>query len=128
MSGELGNTGRAIWLAYGADHLDAGAQALVRELARCADTLDRLDGLASGRQESWVELVYDDMGSIQLSIDKILEVRRNHQLTFKAIYGELRMAGIKPAGEDKAQGRDEGPQDMLAELRRQKENRERQSG
>jgi hypothetical protein len=125
MSVELGKHGTAIWAAYGADGLDAGSQALIRELARCADTLDRLNDLVTGRQESWISLVSDGMGEIQLSIDKVLDERRNHQLALKALYSELRMAGIKPSSGLAA---DEEPKDMLAVLRKQKEERERQSG
>jgi hypothetical protein len=128
MSTELGKTGLAIWQAYRADGLDAGAQAMVRELARCADTLDRLDGLASGRQDRWVLLAFDEMGEIHLSVDKILDERRNHQLALKALYGELRMSGIKPQTMSGGASKDEEPVDMLEALRRAKANRERQPG
>lgn len=125
MSVELGKHGQAVWDAYGASRLDAGAQALIRELARCADTLDRLNDLVTGRQESWVSLVPDGMGEIQLSIDKLLDERRNHQLALKALFAEVRMSGLKATS---GQAKDEEPEDMLAKLRRQKEERERQSG
>lgn len=124
MSAELGKHGQAIWDAFGAAQLDAGSQALVRELARCADTLDRLDDLVSGRQDRWALLVFDDMGEIHLSIDKAMDEQRKTQTVFKTLFGELRQAGIKPGGKLK----DEGPKDMLAELRKKKEERERQSG
>jgi len=124
MSTELGTTGQAIWEVYGAAKLDAGSQALVRELARCADVLDRLDDLAMGRRQAWVELVFDDMGEIHLSVDKILSERRTHWLAFKALYAEVRAAKIEADSKIK----DEGPVDMLAELRKLKGQRERQSG
>lgn len=128
MSDGLEATGRAIWLAYKADNLSAGAQALVRELARCADTLDRLDGLASGRRESWAELVYDHMGEIVLTVDKILTERRNHQMTFKSLHNELRLAGIKPEQAEMPVVLKDEPRDVLAERRAAKERRERQHG
>lgn len=128
----LGETGTRIWVALQGDKLDAGSQALVRELARCADTLDRLDGLALGRRDEWATLVFDDMGEVHLTVDKILEVRRNHQLTLKALFAEVRSAGIKantgkaPGG---AIGADEEPEeDMISKRRREKAERERQSG
>lgn len=128
MSTGLGETGKLVWDAYGADRLDAGSQALVRELARCADTLDRLDGLAIGRQESWVELVFDDMGEIHLAVDKILDQRRNHQLALKALFAEVRAAGIKAGESGKSKDENEEPEDMLTKRRLEKEARERQLG
>ena len=131
MTDELGKTGKAVWDAFGADKLDSASQALVRELARSAEVLDRLDGLASGRREVWVSLVFDEMGEIQLTVDKLLDEQRKTQVVFKQLFGELRQAGIKPQvrfnpgnkGEE-----DEGPVDVLAALRKKKEERERQSG
>lgn len=127
MATELGETGLAIWSAYGADKLDAGAQSLVRELARCADTLDRLDDLATGRREGWALLVFDDMGEVHLSIDKILDERRNHQLALRAIHAEIRQAGIRPAAA-KATASQGEEEDMLTKRRREREERERKLG
>lgn len=128
MSAELGKTGQFIWDAYGAGKLDASSQALVRELARCADTLDRLDGLAAGRKGEWAFLVFDDMGEIHLSIDKVLDEQRKTQMVFKGLFGELRQAGIKVQAGGEVPQVAGPPQDMLAILRKQKEDRERKSG
>jgi hypothetical protein len=127
MSTDLGKQGRAIWDAYGAATLPAHQQALIMELARCADMCDRLDGLAAGRQEAWITLVFDDMGEIHLSIDKVLELRLKHQGMYKTIFAEVRTAQI-PFATSVTAKKDEGPVDMLAELRAEKERRERQSG
>lgn len=128
MLADLQATGQLIWNAYRADTLDAGSQALIREFARCADTLDRLDDLARGRQETWVSLARDEMGEIHVSVDKILDQRRNHQLALRAIHAEIRQAGIKPVGVE-GKSTDEKPEeDMLARMRRLKAERERQSG
>lgn len=123
-SGELGKRGSAIWTAYAADKLSAADQALVREFARCADTLDRLDGLAAAREESWATLVFSDMGEVHVSVDKILDERRNHQLALKALYNEIRQSGIKTAASDT---KDEA-EDPLAKRRREREERERKLG
>ena len=88
---------------------------------------DRLDGLAAGRQESWATLVFDDMGEVHLSVDKVLELRLKHQGMYKTLFAEVRAANIGLTTSDTA-SKDEGPKDMLAELRREKELRERQSG
>lgn len=127
MSDGLGNSGRAIWDAYGAGGLDAGQQALVREFARCADTLDRLDDLAAGRREAWASLVFDDMGEVHLSVDKILDERRQHQIALKQLYGEMRMSGIKPGRVAGGKSKDEEPEDMLAQLRKDRADRERRA-
>jgi hypothetical protein len=128
MATELGETGKLIWAALKAETLDASSQALVRELARCADTLDRLDGLATGRREEWAVLTFDEMGEVHLSVDKILDVRRSHQLAFKALFAEVKAAGIKADEGSSSNSKDEEPEDMLAKLRRQKESRESPSG
>lgn len=128
MRSQLGVSGKAIWDAYAADKLDAGARALVLEFARCADTLDRLDGLATGRQDSWASLVFDDMGEVHLSVDKVLDERRNHQIALKQLYSEMRMSRIQPDLGSGSNSKDEGPEDMLAKLRRQREERESKSG
>jgi hypothetical protein len=128
MRSELEPTGQAIWDAYGADTLDAGTRSLVLQFARCADTLDRLRGLAQGRRESWASLVFDDMGEVHLSVDKILDEQRQYQLALKQIYGEMRMAGIKPTARTGTQAKDEEPEDMLTRRRRERVERERKLG
>jgi len=128
MSADLEATGKAIWVAFGADRLDASAQALVRELARCADVLDRLHDLAIGRREAWASLVFDEMGQVHLSVDRILDEQRKSMIVFKTLYGELRQAGIKPGAQPAPAHGGDDPEDMLAALRRNKELRERQSG
>lgn len=122
---DLGRTGRAIWTAYGASKLNAASQALVREMARCADTLDKLDALIVGKSDRWALLVFDDMGEVHLSIDKVLDERRNHQLALKALFAEVRAAGIVPV--ESAANMAE-PEDMLSRRRREREERERQLG
>jgi hypothetical protein len=125
-------SGQLIWNAYAGDRLDAASAALVRELARCADTLDRLDGLARGRRESWVVLAFDEMGEIHLSVDKILDQRRNHQLAFKQLIAEIRAAKIpinpeltKTLKDQPTQQAEETP---LEKARRMKAERERRLG
>lgn len=124
----LGPSGKAIWAAMSAEALDASAQALVLEFARCADTCDRLDGLAAGRQESWVTLVFDDMGEIHLNIDKILELRLKHQTVLRSLFAEVRGLKVVPVANQGGSEAADAPKDMLAILRKQKDERERQSG
>lgn len=121
----LGESGTAIWAAFKATTLDAGSQALVLELARCADTCDRLDGLVAGRHDSWASLAFDDMGEIHLHIDKILELRLKHQNTLKALYAEVRAAKI---GVKEGEAPVEQPKSLVDQLKLKREERERQSG
>jgi hypothetical protein len=127
MRSELGDSGRAIWDAYGAEKLDAPARTLVLSYARAADVADRLDGLAMARTDSWATLVFDEMGEVHLAVDKILDQTRNQLLALKTIYAELRQAGIRPA-QTKSQTADEEPDDMLTKRRKEREERERKLG
>jgi hypothetical protein len=128
MRSELGPTGQDIWDAYQADKLDAGSRTLVLSYARAADIADRLDGLAMARKEQWASLVFDDMGEVQLSVDKILDQARNQLMALKQLHGELRQAGIKATGGGKTEAKDEEPEDMLTRRRKEKEDRERKLG
>lgn len=128
MRSELGTSGQAIWDAYGAANLDAAARAIVLEYARCADVADRLNELVTARKETWASLVFDDMGEVHLSIDKILDQARNQQNTLRGLHAELRQAGIRPVPVEKPKAKDEEPGDMLAAMRKAKQDRERQSG
>lgn len=128
MRDELGATGQAVWDAYGADHLDAGARQLVLAYARAADVADRLDGLAVARKESWASLTFDDMGEVHLSVDKILDQHRAQLLALKQLHSELRQAGIKATAPTGTKATDEEPDDMLARRRKEREERERKLG
>lgn len=125
MREELGSSGKAIWDAYGAANLDAGACTLVLAYARAADISDRLDALANARQGAWAVLTFDEMGEIHLSIDKILDQARAQALAVKQIASELRQAGIKPSNKKAAADQDD---DMLSKRRREREERERKLG
>lgn len=128
MRSELGPSGQAIWDAYGAANLDAGSRTLVLAYARAADIADKLDGLAMARKEDWASLVFDDMGEVNLMVDKILDQARNQLMALKQLHGELRMAGIKATGGSGAEAKDEEPEDMLTRRRREREERERKLG
>lgn len=127
MSDQLGESGRLIWEAFNADRLEPHSRALVLELARCADTCDRLDGIAAGREDVWIDIARDDMGEIHLSIDRVLELRLKHQLALKTLYAEVRAAKLVSVPVGGASGAPKEPEDMLARLRRDKERRENQS-
>lgn len=126
MRSDLGPSGQAIWDAYDAGRLDAATKALVLEYARCADTADRLDGLVKAREERWALLVFDDMGEVHLTIDKILDQARNQQNALRGLHAELRQAGIKPVKAEENAGAQFKDEDMLARRRREREQRERQ--
>lgn len=125
---ELGPSGRAIWDAYEGSKLEAGHQALVLEYARCADVADKLNGLVTGRADSWVTIVFDEMGEVHLSIDKVLDQAVKNQGMLRTLHAEIRQANIKAKAGSGVQARDEEPEDMLSARRREKEDRERQHG
>lgn len=124
----LGPTGAAIWAAFQADKLDQAAQALVREYARCADTLDKIDGLVRAKQSAWAMLVFDDMGEVHLEINRILDEQRKTQVVLKTLAAEIRQAGIKAGGGSASQTKEADEGDMLAQRRADKERREQQHG
>ncbi len=127
MRDTLEASGRAIWDSMGADKLPPVHRALVLEYARAADTADRLAGLASGRRESWAELIYDEMGEVHLAVDKLLGEQRNTQTVLKSVHAELRAAGLFAAAPETPASApaEETP---LERRRREKEERERQLG
>lgn len=126
---ELGKTGQQIWSAFNASALDGATQTLVRELARTADSLDGLDQLVKGNREAWAVLVFDDMGTVHLSVDKLLDARAKQQAIYKQLWAELRGWGVKPqAGSGMETPADEEPVDVLAMRRKEKEERERNHG
>lgn len=115
---DLEARGRDIWAAYGADKLPAGSRALVHELARSADTLDRLDALVIGKREVWVELVTDDVGNVTLSVDGLLAERRQQQANFKQLMGEVRQLGLKQDGTAQVTPEDEEKENRGATILR----------
>lgn len=59
-----------------------------------ADTLDGLARLAAGDVDAWAKLKTED-GDITLEISSLVAERRQQQLAFKQIMGELRQQGLK---------------------------------
>lgn len=113
---ELQARGREIYAAFNADSLPAGNRALVMEAARCADLLDKLDGLIQGDQSAWLKLVFDDMGEVTLSMDGVVGERRQQQMALRQLMSEIRQAGIKQAaGEEKTPN---GRGGLILELQR----------
>lgn len=75
--------------------------ALVEEICRTADRLDRLDAIVNGRDRAWLTLEVDDVGEVTVVVDKVLGEARQQQMAFKGLLGELRAmrgASAKTAG------------------------------
>ncbi len=123
MRGELGERGKAIWDAYGADKLPAGAQALIHELARVADTLDRLAVLAAGDVDTWATLQFEDGGEVSLEINNVIAERRQQQLAFARLLGEIRQSGIKQTKpkDETANDDNDDPGAIILKLQRRSE-------
>lgn len=99
----LKERGRQIWDAYSADELPAGNRAMVHELCRLADALDKLDAILGARRTEWIK-VLDEFGDgqVTLEVNALLGERRQHALAFTTVMRELRTAGIEQsAGERK---------------------------
>ncbi|HEY9415703.1 MAG TPA: hypothetical protein VIQ30_13150, partial [Pseudonocardia sp.] len=64
--------------------------ALVEEICRTADRLDRLDAIVNGRDRAWLTLEVDDVGEVTVVVDKVLGEARQQQMAFKGLLGELR--------------------------------------
>lgn len=92
----LKERGQKIWEAYSADDLPAASRAMVHELCRMADALDRLDALLGGRAAEWIKVLeeYGD-GEVTLEVNGVLGERRQHALAFTTMLREIRMAGIE---------------------------------
>lgn len=82
--------------------------ALVEEICRCADRLDRLDAIVNGRDRAWLTLEVDDVGVVTVMVDKVLTEARQQQTTFKALLAELRAVRGASA---KVAGRGRSPQE-----------------
>lgn len=123
----LKDRGRSIWEAYDTDAMSAVDRALIHELARLADALDKLDMILGARASDWAKIIIDEVGEVTLEVNGLLGERRQHAIAFKTLYAEVRAAKLVPRQVGKVQIPDE-PEDMLAGLRAEKEKRERQSG
>lgn len=98
----LKERGQAIWDAYEADDLPQGSKAMVHELCRLADALDKLDMLLAVNKDVWAKILEGIDGEVTLEVNGLLGERRQHALAFTTLYRELRTAGIKESsGEEK---------------------------
>lgn len=96
----LKERGRAIWEAYDADGLAAANKAMVHELCRMADALDKLDAILGARASEWVVIAEDIQGELTLEVNAVLNERRQHALAFTTMLREIRAAGIEQAAKD----------------------------
>lgn len=96
----LKERGRAIWEAYDADALAAANKAMVHELCRMADALDKLDAILGARADEWVVIAEDLQGEVTLEVNAVLNERRQHALAFTTMLREIRAAGIEQAARD----------------------------
>ncbi len=93
--------GRRLWRALTADGEPPALEVpLIEELCRLVDRLDRFDGMVNGRDRAWLQLQLDDLGEVEVVVDKVLAEARQQQATFKQLLSELRQlrgAAASPA-------------------------------
>lgn len=105
----LKERGQAIWAAYSADDLPEGTKAMVHELCRLADTLDKLDMILGARASEWAKIVDGVDGEVTLEVNGLIGERRQNALAFKVLYAELRSAGAKEVtGNEKGESEGRG--------------------
>lgn len=107
MTPQLRARGRRMWDQLVSDDDPVEVVALVEEICRCADRLDRLDAIVNGRDRAWLTLEVDDVGEVTVVVDKVLGEARQQQTTFKSLLAELR--AIRGAA-TKTSGRGRAPQ------------------
>lgn len=97
--------------------------ALVEEICRCADRLDRLDAIVNGRDRAWLTLEVDDVGEVTVVVDRVLAEARQQQTTFKALLAELRAirsasakTGRSRAPQSSSKGGGAGVADLAARI------------
>lgn len=98
--------GRRMWEQLVSDGDPVEVVALVEEICRTADRLDRLDAIVNGRDRAWLTLEVDDVGEVTVVVDKVLGESRQQQMAFKGLLSELRaMRGTsaKNSGRGRAQ-------------------------
>lgn len=114
---DLEERGRSIWVAFEADKLPAGNRALIHEIARSADALDRLDALLVGRRDAWATIVFSDMGDVTLTVDGVLAERRQQQTNLKNLLMEARQAGLKQTNVDAPKDEKESRAGVILQFR-----------
>ncbi|MEW2474621.1 hypothetical protein AB0875_12600 [Micromonospora gifhornensis] len=82
--------GQRMWDQLVGDDDPVEVVALVEEICRTADRLDRLDAIVNGRDRAWLTLEVDDVGEVTVVVDKVLGEARQQQMTFKGLLAELR--------------------------------------
>ena len=101
MTPRLRARGRRMWDQLVTDDDPVEVVALVEEICRTADRLDRLDAIVNGRDRAWLTLEVDDVGEVTVVVDKVLGEARQQQMAFKGLLSELRAirgASAKTAG------------------------------
>lgn len=96
----FGPRGARIWSAY-CERADGEAGlALLEELCRTADRLDRLDALLTGEVDVWCRLT-EGLDGIELHIDQALGEARQQGQAFARLWSALQ---LKAADDDDADG------------------------
>jgi hypothetical protein len=111
-SDSFGRRGSDLWASITASNeLDPSQTELLREACRCADRLEGLDDIISGR--GVLELLrfrhMDDEGrTVSLTVDGVLAEARQQQNIFKQLLAALRLPDVKSGVRPQQRGGNRG--------------------
>jgi hypothetical protein len=89
----LGNRGKTLWTALktgAADH-----DALVLEICRTADRLDRLEVILSGAGNEWITFKEKQNGDVIVVIDSALTEARQQALAMRALMADIKKVPVE---------------------------------
>lgn len=96
---------------------DPLTEELVLEACRLADRLERLDRIANGEAQEWVDFRDQRDGTVVVWVDSVLGEARHTAVALKQLVSEITKAKAPPAP---AKPAEEDPLDVLEQRRRQR--------
>lgn len=85
----FGPRGARLWAAYCEQAVGEAGLALLEEVCRTADRLDRLDALLTGDADVWAQLVENRDGTVELQIDSALSEARQQANALRHLLAAL---------------------------------------
>lgn len=99
---KLGHRGTRLWEAISNEvKLDAAGDALLEEICRTADIIDRLSGILRSSKTDWLELVENsdtdsnDAVEIHIIINPVVGEIRQQRLALRTMMAHLKIGAVK---------------------------------